>query len=93
MPLEKIYDVFAGPGAFMSHAEDGGDLRESEPGGLGITDELQPIHRLLAVVPVPVWGALGFREDSDVLVVTDGLGRNPDTTGELSDLHEFIIDT
>ena len=91
VPFEEIGDVVAGAGAVLSHVEDGGDFGEGESGGLGVADEPEPIDGFVSVFPVAVWGAFGLGKDSDVLVVANGFGRDADSVGEFSDLHDSIV--
>ncbi len=78
VPLEEFGDVFASAGTLFPHVEDRGDLCESESGGLGVANELQPVHRLIAVLAIAIGGARWLRKQADLFVVADRLVRNPD---------------
>jgi hypothetical protein len=53
------------------------------------SNELQPVHVILAVYPVTVLRTLRFREQADVLIVTDGLARYACLFAQLTDLQHF----
>lgn len=91
MPFEQIDDVVARAEAVVAHVQDGSNLGEGESGGLGVADEPEPIDGFVSVFPVAVWGAFGLGKDSDVLVVANGFGRDADSVGEFSDLHDSIV--
>lgn len=85
--FQQVDDVMAGGLPLASQVEDRCDLGQSEPGGLGIADEVEPVDHILCVIPVVVVipGRLG--EEPNVLVVPDGLGGGPGPLGEFSDSH------
>ena len=71
----------------FSQVDDGGDLGQGESGGLGVANEPKSVNAGFAIGPIPVRGAVGLGEDSDGLVVADGLGGHSGFPGELADSH------
>ena len=93
VPLQQVDDVMAGGLPMAAQVEDGGDLGEGQSGGLGVSDELEPVDGLVRVVAVIVVIPDGFGEEPDVLVVADRLGGGPGLMGQFSDSHGFSIPT
>lgn len=89
VPLEQVGHVAAGRLSLAAGIQNRCDLGEGEPGRLSIADEPEPVDGIGSVIPVPVGGTLGLGQDTDLLVVADGLGGYAGFGGELSDLHDL----
>ena len=91
MLIEEVEHVVAGCLPLAAEIQDRSDFGEGEAGGLGVANETEPADGFTAVVAVTVGGAIGWGQDPDVLVVTDGLGVDTDLLGKLSNSHKSII--
>ena len=85
--LEQVDDVMTGGLTLAAEVEDGGDLGEGETRGLGVADEAEPIDRFFRVVAIVVGGPIRGGQHPDLLVVANGLGGYPGSSGQLSDSH------
>ena len=87
MNLEELRHVLTGWRSLLAQLQDGADFREGETCRLGVANEAEPFDDVRTVRAVPVRSAFGFRQDTDVFVVADGLGGHTGLAGEFSDLH------
>lgn len=79
---EQLEHVAAGRLPLFAQSHDAADLPQRESDPLGSSNEGEAIECREVVVPVPGLQSRGRREETDVFVITDGLGRHP---GSLSD--------
>ncbi len=75
----------------VADGEDLADLPKGQPHGLRRSDEAQANRRVAVVVAVPGRGSRRLRQDPDVLVVPDGLRRDPGSLTQLPDSHLPMI--
>ena len=87
MSFQKLHDVVAGALPFISQLEDGGDCVEGASTCRGVSDKEEPVDSSFRIVALAVDIAVGFGDDTNVLVLADGFGREPRFVGELSDFH------
>lgn len=88
---EQVEHVAAGSLAVIPQRHDASDLSERQPNRLSGADEGEAVDRRRLVVPISRGRARRRREQTDVLVIPDGLGRHPGACGDLPDLH-FVLD-
>ena len=86
--IQEFDHVTTGGLPLTAQIEDGGNLGEGQPGGLGVPDELEPIDCVLGIVPVVVAVSTRLRKEPDLLVVAERLGGGPGPLGQLSDSHD-----
>ena len=73
--------------AAVPEGDDLADLTEGEADGLGGADEREPPEGGVVVVAVARAGPGRGRQDADLLVVADRLGRDPRPLGEFTNSH------
>jgi hypothetical protein len=86
--FQQVDHVIAALPTGVADIEDRSDLREAEPGGLGITNEAETVDGLLTVIAIAVRGTIGLGQQSYPLVVADSLRGHSGALGDLSDLHK-----
>lgn len=80
--LHQHLGVATGALSSVAHVEQFLDVREAQSHLLGAFDELQPLVSVLVVQAIARLSALGWGEESDALVVAQGVGRNAELAGE-----------
>ncbi len=85
--VEKIADVLTGGLTAVSNTQNLTDLGECEPGGLASVDEVDPGDGVGRIVPVTGGRAVGFGEQTLLLVEAQGRAGGADSVGQLSDPH------
>jgi hypothetical protein len=75
--------------AAVPERDDLADLAEGEADGLGAADKREPPEGGVVVVTVARGGPGRGRQDADLLVVADRLGRDPRPLGEFTDTHRW----
>lgn len=76
--------------ATVAQGHDAADLAEGEPGGLGGADESETIGDDRLIVAIARRSPGRRLEDSDALVVADGLGWDAAESGQLTDSHQVL---
>ena len=89
--VDQVADVVARGLTPFSKGEHAADLTKGEPAGLRGADESEPTEDRLVVTAVPVGGAGRRRQQAEVLVVADGLGRHSGAVGDLTDAHTGML--
>lgn len=84
---QHLPHVGAGLFAAVPQRQDLADLVEGDPEALGGLDEGQRLDGTLVVLPVARARAVRLGQQSDVLVVADGLRVQPELVRQLSDPH------
>lgn len=87
VPFQQVYDVMAGGLSLAAQVEDGGDLGESQSGGLSVADEGQPVGVVLGVVPIVVGVTIGFGKKPYLFVIADRLCCRSGALRQFSDSH------
>ena len=75
----------------IAKSDDLADLVEAEAEALRGLDEGQPLGVVVGVVAVAGWGPNRIRHEPDRLVEADGLGRDSEPVGKLTDLHDGTV--
>lgn len=89
-PVEEVSNMTARRPARVTYFEDLGGLREGEPCCAGPVDELEPLHRLVAVVAVPGRGTLRRLEQPALLVIPQRGRPRLRLPREFSDPHRHL---
>jgi DNA-binding transcriptional MerR regulator len=84
---DQLEDMAAWGLAAVAEGDHLADLAEAEPDGLGGPHEAQPGERARVVAAIAGLGARRGGQDSDPLVVADGLCRHAGLRGHLADPH------
>ena len=86
--LRQRLDLPARATLVLPQPEQFADLINGESKAARLAEELQGTHFLLRVLAIAGLGAQGFREQSDLLVVADHLGRDPGGLGRFTDVQQ-----
>lgn len=75
----------AGLVGFVRQAQEVADCLEREAKVACVTDERQPVERLVSVEPLVPGAAFGLGQEADLLVVADGRHLHPRVLSQFSD--------